>query len=636
MTPLAKLPCNQAHAVSTCFASSLRAQGRGTTDRKRVQHGRFLRSRGLCHRPATQAYSVTLCVLLVAGVPLWGCGVKGPPLAPLVVVPIPVTEQEIRRFGGEVRLGFTLPTRNQDGTEPADLARVDVYAMTTQPRLQPDRRLDLEEFEEAATLVASVEVRSQETPLAADPTGEAIDTQFGQGFPVDLTETLAAAAFVPVDPWEDERDDQDDEDDDETPESPVRFPLMTPQLPGPLQREYVVVSVSGRGHESEAPRVVVPLVAPPAPPPAPTLTYTETVIELVWELPPGARAAVQPPTTSTTGVGGSATAPAAPSVPSVPSTTTPADAASTTPRSAVQTPADATSTTTRSAAQTGTDTPVTIPADATSTTTRSAAQTGTDTPVTTPADATSTTTRSAAQTGTDPPVTTPADATSTTTRSAAQTGTDTPVTVPAPAGNTAAVQPATPPPPPAAPPPLRSTPIVEWPPASRYDLYELVQTQDEPAARPSPVRLNTVPLTTAAYTDRRVEFGVERCYAVSTLDVVGGLDLRSRLSTETCVTFVDTFPPAAPAGLVAVGSDGSVGLIWQPNDEDDLAGYLVLRGLSPGETLQPLTPAPVPENNYTDVSAEPGVLYVYGVRAVDSTTPSNISPLSNLDEATAR
>ncbi len=471
MILLAKLLCNQAHAVNTGVAS-----------------------RGLFHRPATQAYSVTLCVLLGAGVPLWGCGVKGPPLAPLVVVPIPVTEQEIRRFGGEVHLGFTLPTLNQDGTEPADLVRVDVYAMTTQPRLQPDRRLDLEEFKEAATLVASVGVRSQETPLGADPTGEAIDIRPGQGFPVDLTETLAATTLVPVDPWEDERD---DEDDDETPESLVRLPLMTPPLPGPLQREYVVVSVSGRGHESEAPRVVVPLVESPAPPPAPTLTYTEAVIQLVWELPPGVRAAVQPPMTPTTGVGGSTTAPAAP-------------------------------------------------------------------------------------------------------------------------------------------PPLRSTPIVEWPVASRYDLYELVQIQDEPAARPLPVRLNTVPLTTTQYTDGRVEFGVERCYAVRTLDVVGGLDLRSRLSTETCVTFVDTFPPAAPAGLVAVGSDGSVGLIWQPNDEDDLAGYLVLRGLPPSETLQPLTSAPVQGNNYTDVSAEPGVLYVYAVRAVDSTTPSNISPLSNLDEATAR
>ena len=131
---------------------------------------------------------------------------------------------------------------------------------------------------------------------------------------------------------------------------------------------------------------------------------------------------------------------------------------------------------------------------------------------------------------------------------------------------------------------------------------------------PSP--LNTMPLTTPAYADRRVEFGIERCYAVSTLDVVGGLDVRSRLSAETCVTFVDIFPPAAPEGLRTIGSDGAVGLTWQPNDEEDLAGYLVLRGVPPGETLQPLTPEPVLENTYRDATAEPGVRYVYAVRAV--------------------
>ena len=120
------------------------------------------------------------------------------------------------------------------------------------------------------------------------------------------------------------------------------------------------------------------------------------------------------------------------------------------------------------------------------------------------------------------------------------------------------------------PPILQSRPIIEWPSASRYDLYEIVEVQAGSTAMPSP--LNTMPLTTPAYADRRVEFGIERCYAVSTLDVVGGLDVRSRLSAETCVTLVDIFPPAAPEGLRAIGSDGAVGLTWQPNDEEDLAG----------------------------------------------------------------
>ena len=427
----------------------------------------------------------TLLVLLVVA-PLWGCGAKGPPLVPLVVAPVPVTDLAVRRLGGEVYVGFTLPTQNRDGTEPADLIRVDVYGMTTQPRVRPDRRLDLEEFEEAATLIESIEVRSRETPLTADSAGEApVDPRPEQGFPVAIAERLTAAILVPVDPWEDERDDEE-EDDDETPEKPVIVPLTTPLLPGPLQREYVVVGVSSKGNEVEAAtRIAVPLVDPPVPPSAFALTYTEEVINITWELPPGVRAMVQAPATST-----------------------------------------------------------------------------------------------------------------------------------------------------APPPILQSRPIIEWPSASSYDLYEIVDVHDGSTAMPSP--LNIMPLTTPAYADRRVEFGIERCYAVSTLDVVGGLDVRSRLSTETCVTLVDIFPPAAPEGLRAFGSDGAVGLTWQPNDEEDLAGYLVLRGVPPGETLQPLTPEPVLENIYQDTTAEPGERYVYAVRAVDMVTPPNVSPLSNREENAAR
>ena len=498
------------------------------------------------------ALRVTLLVGLVVVAQLWGCGKRGPPLAPFVRVAARVTELSVRRLGDEVYVGFTLPPRNQDDTQPADLARVDVYAMTTQPRVPPDRTLGLEEFETAATLVRSIEVSGRQTPAdapAAGLAGEApLDPRPAQGAPVAISETLVPATLVPVDPWADEREEETDDD-----ETPVIVPLMTPTLPGPLQREYVVVSVSSKGRETEARRIAVPLVMPPAPPPAPVVTYTAEVIDITWELPPGARATVQAPATST---GGSATrAPASPA-------------------SSGATPTDVTSN----------------PA---------AGQTATGTPSTTPVGAAD---RIFFPFGFGPffGFWTAFDAGSQT------------------------------------PPVLASRPIVEWPPASRYDLYEMVESEGGPLTMPQP--LNTTALTTPAYADRRVEFGLERvrCYAVRTLDVVGGLDVRSRLSAETCVVLVDTFPPAAPEGLRAVGSDGAVGLIWQPNDEEDLAGYLVLRGVSPGETLQPLTPEPVPEPAYRDTTAEPGVRYVYAVRAVDTVTPPNVSPLSNQVEGAAR
>ena len=100
-----------------------------------------------------------------------------------------------------------------------------------------------------------------------------------------------------------------------------------------------------------------------------------------------------------------------------------------------------------------------------------------------------------------------------------------------------------------------------------------------------PRPLHLLPLAAPTYPDKRVEFGVERCYAVVTLDVVSELEIRSAFSAPTCVTFLDTFAPTAPTGLNAVGSEGAVSLSWQPNEEEDLVGYLVLRGVAPGDRL---------------------------------------------------
>jgi hypothetical protein len=440
----------------------------------------------------------TLLLGLVVAALCLGCGQKGPPLAPFILVPAPVSDLEVRRFGDEVYVGFTLPVRNQDGTEPADLVRVDVYAMTVQPRLLPDRALDLEEFEEAATLVASIEVHDPKAPPTAAPVdgiqAAPLDTRSAQGSPLTLSETLTAATLVPVDPWANERED----DDEEALGGPFIVPLMTPPTPGPLQRRYAIVSVSSKGEEAEiAERAVVSLVAAPMAPPAPTVTYTEEVANITWGLPLGVRHAVQAQTLTETVVAGA---------------------------------------------------------------------------------------------------------------------------TPPPAGTVPAV--------------LRSKSIVEWPPASRYDLIEFVGSEE--GLPTMPMSHNMMPLETPLYADRRVEFGVERCYGVVTLDVIGGFDVWSDLSEPTCVTFIDTFAPSAPEGLTVVGGDGVVSLIWRRNDEKDLAGYLVLRALTPGETLQALTRVPVIETTYRDTTAEPGLRYRYVVRAVDTAPLPNIGPPSNQVEEGAR
>jgi hypothetical protein len=79
-----------------------------------------------------------------------------------------------------------------------------------------------------------------------------------------------------------------------------------------------------------------------------------------------------------------------------------------------------------------------------------------------------------------------------------------------------------------------------------------------------------------------------------------------------------------------------VNLIWEPNGEADLAGYLVLRGSAPDGTLQRLTPSPIAEATYRDQTATPGVRYVYAVVAVDRGSPPNVSELSNRVEESSR
>jgi fibronectin type 3 domain-containing protein len=118
---------------------------------------------------------------------------------------------------------------------------------------------------------------------------------------------------------------------------------------------------------------------------------------------------------------------------------------------------------------------------------------------------------------------------------------------------------------------------------------------------------------------------------------VQAVTLESDPTAAVCVTPRDTFPPAAPKGLAVVAMEGAaMNLIWDANTEADLAGYLVLRGEAPGDTLQPLTPEPIHDTKFTDTTVKAGVRYVYAVIAVDRATPPNRSAPSARVEETAR
>jgi hypothetical protein len=170
-----------------------------------------------------------------------------------------------------------------------------------------------------------------------------------------------------------------------------------------------------------------------------------------------------------------------------------------------------------------------------------------------------------------------------------------------------------------------------------YNVYDAGAAAGPAAGTTLPAPLNPTPLSTRTFEDGRLQFGVERCYAVRTVEASAGALLESDASPVACITPADTFPPAAPKSLAAVGSEGAINLIWEPSGGADLAGYIVLRGeAGSSDPLQALTPAPIRETTFRDTQVRAGKRYVYAVVAVDTATPQNVSVESNRVEETAR
>ena len=148
--------------------------------------------------------------------------------------------------------------------------------------------------------------------------------------------------------------------------------------------------------------------------------------------------------------------------------------------------------------------------------------------------------------------------------------------------------------------------------------------------------INGEPIAATEYEHTRAVFGTEQCYIVRSVEKVAAISIESDPTSSICVTPRDTFPPAAPKGLSVVAGTGTINLGWDANTEPDLAGYLVLRGEAPGDTLQPLTPAPITATNFEDKTVRPGVRYAYAIVAVDKAVPPNRSAPSARIEETAR
>ena len=136
-----------------------------------------------------------------------------------------------------------------------------------------------------------------------------------------------------------------------------------------------------------------------------------------------------------------------------------------------------------------------------------------------------------------------------------------------------------------------------------YDVSPPATSDTEQTATPQlakEARLTGEPVAEPAFHDTRMDWGATRCYTVRILETIAGLTLQSDAPAPACVTLMDTFPPAPPKELQTVASEGAIDLIWEPNAEKDVGGYVVLRGTTPAGTLEEIKRLSAGETTFTD------------------------------------
>ncbi len=139
--------------------------------------------------------------------------------------------------------------------------------------------------------------------------------------------------------------------------------------------------------------------------------------------------------------------------------------------------------------------------------------------------------------------------------------------------------------------------------------------------------INAAPMAALTFTEEVMFDERTRCYHVRAVRGSGAQSVESAASDRRCLAAVDFDPPAAPTELSAVADEGALTLSWDPNGEEDLRGYVVLRREAADDTLLSLTETPIRETRYVDRAVTAGRTYTYVVRAVDSRLP-----LGNLSE----
>jgi len=167
------------------------------------------------------------------------CGHKGKPLPPLRPIPAAVADFAAEREGAAVRLQFTVPDANQDGSAPPAVDRLDIFAVS---RAATEPAPAAADVTADANHLATITVRADDSKPGAPP-----DLRPAAG---EIARHLDPVTGVGAEP------------------AAVRY--------------YVVVPAAGRRRGRVSPVLAVPLGASPAAPHDVETDYTELTLTLRW------------------------------------------------------------------------------------------------------------------------------------------------------------------------------------------------------------------------------------------------------------------------------------------------------------------------------------------------------------------
>ena len=138
-------------------------------------------------------------------------------------------------------------------------------------------------------------------------------------------------------------------------------------------------------------------------------------------------------------------------------------------------------------------------------------------------------------------------------------------------------------------------------------------------------RLNLTPVVGNSLKDETMELGKTYFYKVRTLAPPSAGGIESRDSDSIEVSNKDTYPPSPPSEVTAISSGETISLVWLPNTEPDLAGYIVYRS-GPEKKFERISDTLVTKASYIDSSVVKSQTFFYRIKAVDQ--KGNVSDFS--------